>query len=122
MLRRTPLKRSGPIKRKKPRRAPTKVDKELFAAIHAVNNGYWCVVGDSGWSHECKGNTTVSHRPGAGMSLRSAHNRVAAICTAHHLHGPNSIGDMGGNDWQEKYGQHEKYEQLTKKRREITHG
>jgi hypothetical protein len=125
MLRRTPLKTKTPLrskstlkakkpmKRKPARKAPKADDKNRFAAIHAINNGYWCAVGECGWADECGGTTTVSHRPGAGTALKSSHDQIAGICTNHHLQGPNSIEKMGIKDWVKKYGPHEDYEKLT---------
>ena len=106
MFRKSPLKRKTPMKRKRARHAPNAEEKAYHARVRQVQ----CVVGNS----ECGGRTTVSHRPGAGVGLKSPHDQVAALCEKHHLHGPTSIEYMGYKAWRSRYGPHEHYEQLTR--------
>lgn len=108
-LKQKPLKRST-FKRKKAKNAPNKDEK----AYHAKVGELHCQLMHK-WSAECRDWTTVSHRPGAGMALKSSHYDVAAICRGHHLVGPNSIEAMGIKAWERKYGEHEIYEEMTRK-------
>lgn len=116
MLRRTPLKSKTPLKRTAMKRKPAR-DRPKAAEkdYHTKVRDLPCMIGDK----ECSGHTTVSHRPGAGMGLKSSHYSVAALCVAHHLRGPNSIEGMGIKAWVVKYGPHQLYEEKT---REAIHG
>jgi len=104
MLRRTPLKRTA-MKRRPARNRPNAAEKRY----HAVVRQLACVL----VSADCRGVTTVSHRPGAGMGLKSGHLQVAALCEGHHLRGPCSLEQMGSKAWQRRYGPHTALEEQT---------
>lgn len=56
------------------------------------------------WGNECEGRTTVAHKDGAGMALKSSDFETMALCEAHHLFGRHSIAQMGIKAWERKYG------------------
>lgn len=73
------------------------------------------------YGSECSGRTTVAHRDGAGMALRSSDFETFACCEGHHLRGPNSIAQMGVKAWESKYGPQSFYIWQTRYRIRLAH-
>lgn len=92
----------------KAERTERKAEAEWFAAVAKLT----CCL-SLNWGPECRGRTTVAHTDGAGMGMKSHYKKTFAGCEGHHLHGPNSIGEMGVKKWVKKYGPQSKYVAVT---------
>lgn len=100
----TLVKVNGPIPKKlthkrKPSNRGTPAHKTYMEQVAKLH----CCLGDR-WGYECYGRTTVAHKDGAGMALKSSDYDTFPACVAHHLTGPHSIAEMGAKKWQRKYG------------------
>lgn len=96
-MKRTPLKRAGPIRAKPKRRAPKdeRCHMQLVAAMPCLVCGAWPV--------------TVHHPTAAPYGGRVARSgrRIVPLCAAHHLiqHGPReSVEALGHTGFFEAYG------------------
>lgn len=101
LQRRTPLKAKTGLtrslmRRKPTRRKPGKVDRAYLALVALLP----CAVRNAC----CGGRITVHHRSGAGMGLRASDFETIPLCERHHLHGPESIEEMGSKEWERFHG------------------
>lgn len=100
----TIVKAKGPIPKKlphrhKPPRNGSKEGRQHMALVATLPCSLYV-----NYHNECRGRTTVAHKDGAGMALKSSDFETLALCEGHHLWGPHSITEMGVKAWERKYG------------------
>lgn len=74
----------------------TKSDKERFSKLSSLG----CII--------CKSPAEIHHLTGAGMGMKSSHDRTIPLCHRHHRTGGYGVAVHAGQAvWEEKFGTQE---------------
>lgn len=108
------MKRSKPLRRSSLKRRPRRRQATPQEEAHKGRVASLPCILSTGWGHECIGRTTVHHKSGAGMGLKSSDFETMPLCEGHHLVSRNSVESMGSKAWERRYGPQSYWLEMTR--------